>query len=169
MIRYSFLPSENECGIPSYLLSENESCKVCRLSLDKHRPLREYSDSSTINSLKDMMKVWRPDWLGVGKDVRDYPRTWTGGSLEFHCAWRVEDPSKWMMYDATLRKVKAEVDAIKGEGYRMKDCHVALRAGKRMPGGLMSDCNEHFLLSGTKPQPSLRINRYRHTGMPPPG
>ena len=72
-----------------------------------------------------------------------------------------------MMYDATLRKVKAEEDAIKAEGYTMNDCHISLRAGVNMPGGLMSEANEHFLLSGTKPQPSLRINRYRHTGMPP--
>jgi hypothetical protein len=49
------------------------------------------------------------------------------------------------------------MESIKGEGYKLSSPSVALRCGSRMPGQLMSDVNEHFLISGTKPHLVLPI------------
>lgn len=114
-------------------------------------------DRDVETCLKAMLSLAVPKELGKGRDMRCYKRPYSRLVLEH--AWRIETLPRWKKYIADREEVGNQMKRIQrlcppGAGPVVTDLDAAL--GK-LPGGLMGDLNEKFLLHGTKPEHVLTI------------
>jgi hypothetical protein len=115
------------------------------------------SDEQTLDALKSMLFVPDPMELASGRECQRYPRDYREGSLQFYCAWRIENPDKWQIYSDCKRQLANEVSLLRTQAVPLKPIDIILPGRDQMPGGLDKDASETFLLSGTKPEYVLPI------------
>ena len=113
-------------------------------------------DSRVWQALQSMLETPRPDWLGVGRDVRQ-PGSYDNFRLA--CAWRLEHPALWERYQGGMQQVVRDVQILRRQGIRPpRSAPVRTEAAARsLPGSLNADANEAMLLHGTKPEVLLNI------------
>ena len=96
------------------------------------------------------------DWIGVGNDYRNKQLFDHNGGRRYHmltvrAAWRVENPVQFRKYDAEREKMQAD---LKERGLQVPSVCVQkelAEASSKLPGELLRDLNEAFLLHGTDP------------------
>ena len=72
--------------------------------------------AEVLEVLKNMLQVHRPDELGKGRDVGDYPPY---KDLKVHCAWRIQNPDCWSSFAVARRKLQKSLRCVREKKIRM--------------------------------------------------
>ena len=113
--------------------------------------------SSELAALGDLLTTPHPEWLGIGRDVQSRGRY---TKLKLQCAWRLENPAKWMEYAAARERIRGEMSVLRKakrletarpENYRAQTS-VSCSHLEDLYGGVPTDAEVHetVLMHGTK-------------------
>ena len=114
-------------------------------------------NSSELAALGDLLTTPHPEWFGVGRDVQSRGRY---TKLKLQCAWRLENPAKWMEYAAARERIRGEMSVLRKakrletarpENYRAQTS-VSCSHLEDLYGGVPTDAEVHetVLMHGTK-------------------
>eukprot|EP00929_Paragymnodinium_shiwhaense_P111556 TRINITY_DN7974_c0_g1_i1.p1 TRINITY_DN7974_c0_g1~~TRINITY_DN7974_c0_g1_i1.p1 ORF type:complete len:579 (+),score=141.22 TRINITY_DN7974_c0_g1_i1:139-1875(+) len=114
--------------------------------------LKYVTSSSEMQMLRQMMFVPDPRNLGYGRDVRESEAY---KDLELLHAWKIEKPTKRLIYSAKKKQVESDISVL-SDRHPLPTLDTKLDAATKNVG-LDKNVNEKFLLHGTKPESVLTI------------
>eukprot|EP00747_Dinoflagellata_sp_TGD_P221728 gnl/TRDRNA2_/TRDRNA2_93513_c0_seq1.p1 gnl/TRDRNA2_/TRDRNA2_93513_c0~~gnl/TRDRNA2_/TRDRNA2_93513_c0_seq1.p1 ORF type:complete len:356 (-),score=56.54 gnl/TRDRNA2_/TRDRNA2_93513_c0_seq1:51-1118(-) len=115
-------------------------------------------DHAVQEQLQKFLHVSAGTELGKGRDAAllGYKRAYS--DLELFCAWRLEYPEMWHVYEARRSMIGKQAKRFQTAGLRKADVTPTTAAcAEGLPGAVSANANEVFLLHGVKPEYLLEI------------